>query len=118
MCDCETFVAPGRDEITAVWSVGALVNGAPVVDWTVSERELAMGGHGRSRGGGLALGCGIALAALLVLAAAGVFVMFFLVGSVDQGMIEPAEYEAVEVGADEDEVRDRLPSGETIATTG
>lgn len=77
-----------------------------------------MGGKRRSRGGGLALGCGIALAALLVLGVAAVFGMFFLVGSVSEGMIDPAQYESVRVGADEDEVRDRLPSGDTIATAG
>ncbi|MET7616272.1 histidine kinase [Streptomyces sp. NPDC005408] len=111
------FVAT-EDDFRQQSPKAALGNGGPVMDWTVSERELAMGGQNRSRGGGLALGCGISLAALLVLGAAGVFGLFFLVGSMSEGMIEPSEYERVEVGAAEDEVRDRLPSGDTITTAG
>ncbi|MGW6569164.1 sensor histidine kinase [Streptomyces sp. NPDC054975] len=88
-------------------------------DWTVTERELAMAMRGgRNTGGGVALGCGIAFAALVLLLVAGGFGIYFLVGSVEKGMIEPAEYDAVTVGAPEQEVRDRLPSGDTIATTG
>ncbi|MFC4612205.1 sensor histidine kinase [Streptomyces maoxianensis] len=109
------FVA-AEDDFRQQSPVAALGNGDPVMDWTVSERELAMGG--KSGGGGFALGCGIALAALLVLGAAGVFGMFFLVGSVNDGMIDPAEYERVEIGAPEEEVRDQLPSGDTVTTTG
>lgn len=109
------FVA-AEDDFRQQSPKAALGNGAPVMDWTVSEREQAMGG--RDRSGGWALGCGIALAAVLVLAAAGVFGLFFLVSSVNKGMIDPGEYERVQIGADEDEVRDRLPSGDTITTTG
>ncbi|MFI8517491.1 sensor histidine kinase [Streptomyces sp. NPDC085481] len=90
-------------------------------DWTVTERELAMAmkaGSGRSTGGGIALGCGIALAALVLLLVAGGFGVWFLIGSVEKGMIDPGEYDAVKVGQSEQEVRDRLPSGDTIATTG
>ncbi|WP_405599944.1 histidine kinase [Streptomyces sp. NBC_01410] len=111
------FVAT-EDDFRQQSPQAALGNGGPVMGWTVSERELAMGGQKRSRGGGLALGCGIAVAALLVLGAAGVFGLFFLVGSMNEGMIDPVEYEEVKIGAAEDEVRDRLPSGDTIATTG
>ncbi|MFF4172082.1 sensor histidine kinase [Streptomyces sp. NPDC001744] len=100
-------------------------NGRPVVagpaDWTFTERELAMamrGGGRRSTGGTIALGCGIAFAAIVLLVVAGGFALYFLVGSLKDGMIDPAEYEAVRVGADEREVRDQLPSGETIATAG
>lgn len=111
------FVA-AEDDFRQQSPRAVLGNGGPVMDWTVSERELAVGGKRRSRGGGVALGCGIALAALLVLGVAAVFGMFFLVGSVSEGMIDPAEYESVQVGADEGEVRDRLPSGDTIVTAG
>ncbi|WP_406270750.1 histidine kinase [Streptomyces sp. NBC_00191] len=111
------FVAT-EDDFRQQSPQAALGNGGPVMGWTVSERELAMGGQKRSRGGGLALGCGIAVAALLVLGAAGVFGLFFLVGSMNEGMIDPVEYEKVKIGAAEDEVRDGLPSGDTIATTG
>ncbi|MER7516812.1 histidine kinase [Streptomyces sp. NPDC126499] len=90
-------------------------------DWTVTERELAMAlqaGKGRSKSGGIALGCGIAFAALVLLLVAGGFGLYFLMGSMSKGMIDPAEYDAVKVGQSEKEVRDRLPSGDTIATTG
>ncbi|MCX4824430.1 sensor histidine kinase [Streptomyces sp. NBC_01142] len=92
-------------------------NGGPVMDWTVSERELARDARTGS-GGGVAMGCGIALAAVLVLVVAGVFGLVFLVGALNKGMIEPDEYESVRVGMTEDEVRDRLPSGDTITTLG
>ncbi|MFJ9807466.1 sensor histidine kinase [Streptomyces sp. NPDC101158] len=90
-------------------------------DWTVTERELAMAmkaGRGRSTGGGIAIGCGIAFAALVLLLVAGGFGIFFMMSSVSDAMIDPAEYDAVKVGQSEQEVRDRLPSGDTIATTG
>ncbi|MEU2076502.1 histidine kinase [Streptomyces sp. NPDC013489] len=100
-------------------------DGRPVVvgpaDWTFTERELAMamrGGRGRSTGGSIALGCGIAFAALVLLVVAVGFGLYFLMGSVKEGMIEPAQYDAVKVGASEKEVRGQLPSGDTIATAG
>ncbi|MFF8599312.1 histidine kinase [Streptomyces sp. NPDC015232] len=91
--------------------------------WTVAERELAMAmqagrGTGRSTGSGIAIGCGIAFAALVLLLVAGGFGVYFLMGSFSKGMIEPAQYEAVKVGESEQAVRDRLPSGDTIATSG
>lgn len=88
-------------------------------DWTLTERELAMAMRGgRSRGGGVALGCGIAFAGVVLLLIAAGFGLYFMVGSMKEGMIEPAQYEAVRVGTAEQEVRDRLPSGDTIVTTG
>ncbi|MZE51328.1 sensor histidine kinase [Streptomyces sp. SID5770] len=100
-------------------------DGRPVMvgpaDWTFTERELAMavrGGRGAGTGRGVALGCGIAFAALVLLLVAGGFGLYFLVGSLEKGMIEPSEYEAVKVGAAEQEVRAQLPSGDSIATVG
>ncbi|MFC7793061.1 sensor histidine kinase [Streptomyces cinereoruber] len=100
-------------------------DGRPVVvgpaDWTFTERELAMavrGGRGTGTGRGVALGCGIAFAAFVLLLVAGGFGLYFLVGSLEKGMIEPSEYEAVKVGATEEEVRSQLPSGDSIATVG
>ncbi|MFD5428490.1 sensor histidine kinase [Streptomyces sp. NPDC127084] len=98
-----------------------LGNGVPVMDWTVSERELAMGGRiggGRSRTSGVALGCGIAAAAFALLVVAGFFGVFFLMGSLEKGMISPEEYEAVAVGMPEKDVRGQLPDGDTFATVG
>ncbi|MFJ8661377.1 sensor histidine kinase [Streptomyces sp. NPDC093795] len=100
-------------------------DGRPVVvgpaDWTFTERELAMamrGGRSRSTSGSIALGCGISFAALVLLVVAAGFGLYFLMGSLKEGMIEPAEYDAVKVGTSEEEVRGRLPSGDTIATAG
>ncbi|MFF0475189.1 sensor histidine kinase [Streptomyces sp. NPDC004284] len=100
-------------------------DGRPVVvgpaDRTFTERELAMavrGGKSRSTGGAIALGCGIAFAALVLLVVAGGFGLYFLMGSLKDGMIDPAQYNAVKVGMTEKEVREQLPSGDTIATTG
>ncbi|MDT9690827.1 histidine kinase [Streptomyces sp. P9(2023)] len=88
-------------------------------DWTFMERELAMAMRGdRVTGGGVALGCGIAFAAVVLLLVAGGFGLYFLVGAMEKGMIEPAEYDAISVGSAEQEVRDQLPSGDTITTTG
>ncbi|MFF5635382.1 sensor histidine kinase [Streptomyces sp. NPDC012825] len=98
-------------------------DGRPVVvgpaDRTFTERELAMAMRGgRGTGRGVAVGCGIAFAALVLLLVAGGFGLYFLVGSLEKGMIDPSEYEAVKIGASEKEVRDRLPSGDSIATVG
>ncbi|MEE1754398.1 sensor histidine kinase [Streptomyces sp. SP18CS02] len=99
-------------------------NGGRVVDrsvWSVPERELTVGvgaDTSRSRVGGVVLGCGIAVAALVVLLVAAGFGFFFLMGAMNEGMIEKSQYDAVKVGTSEKEVRDRLPSGDTIATAG
>ncbi|MEU5214858.1 histidine kinase [Streptomyces sp. NPDC020807] len=95
--------------------------GVGPTDWTIAERELAMalsGGTGRSRGSGIALGCGIAFAVAVLLVVAAGFGVYFLVGTFQKGMIEPRQYDAVKVGMSEREVRDALPSGDTIATIG
>ena len=102
-------------------------DGRPVVvgpaDWTFTERELAMAvrggrGKGMSTGGGVALGCGIAFGAVVLLVVAAGFGLFFMIGSMEKGMIEPEQYDAVKVGMTEREVRDGLPSGDSIATVG
>ncbi|GAA4911222.1 sensor histidine kinase [Streptomyces coeruleoprunus] len=67
---------------------------------------------------GVAVGCGIAAAVGLVLLVVAGFGMFFLVGAMSEGMITRTQYEKIKIGADEQEVRDRLPKGETIATFG
>ncbi|GGW97423.1 sensor histidine kinase [Streptomyces chryseus] len=95
-----------------------LGNGGQVMDWTVVQRELAMSGGRGSRSSGVVLGCGIAVAALVLLVVAGGFGLFFLAGSAERGMIEPSDYEAVKVGASEEEVRDSLPNGDSFMTSG
>ncbi|MFD9790913.1 sensor histidine kinase [Streptomyces sp. NPDC059070] len=88
------------------------------VDLDVAERELAMSSSNRSRGAGVALGCGIAFAVVVLLVVAAGFALFFLAGSADKAMIEPSEYERIKVGASEQAVRDRLPSGDTFLASG
>ncbi|HET6859187.1 MAG TPA: histidine kinase [Streptomyces sp.] len=90
----------------------------PGVDWTVSQRELDMAGGRGSRASGVAMGCAMAVGGLLLLAVAGGFVVFFLVGSLDKVMIDPGEYRAVQVGASEQSVRDSLPKGDSVLATG
>ncbi|MEV8532204.1 sensor histidine kinase [Streptomyces sp. NPDC051211] len=90
--------------------------GAPSMDWAAVNRELA--GGRRSRAGGLAMGCGIAFAAvvlLVIVLGAGVAL---LVSSVSKGMIDRSEYDSIDVGTSEQEVRDRLPSGESVFAQG
>ncbi|MGW1014214.1 sensor histidine kinase [Streptomyces termitum] len=88
-------------------------------DWTFTERELAMalrGGRTRSTGGSVAIGCGIAFAALVALVVAAGFGLYHFVGSIQDAMIEPSQYEAIDVGAAEDEVRGILPEGGSLAS--
>lgn len=92
------------------------LRGGPPMDWDAVDRELA--GRVRSRSGSAALGCGIAFAAavlLVIVIGAG---MALLLGSVNDAMIDRADYDAVGVGEAEQTVRDRLPSGETFLTAG
>ncbi|MEW2137319.1 histidine kinase [Streptomyces sp. NPDC005409] len=90
--------------------------GAPPMDWAAVDKELA--GRGRDRTGGVALGCGIAVAAVVLLVIViGVFAVL-MIGSVDDAMLDRDEFDAVQVGDAEQEVRGRLPSGESILTAG
>ncbi|MFE9532914.1 sensor histidine kinase [Streptomyces sp. NPDC006691] len=93
-----------------------LGDGGPVVDWNIAEKELGMGA--RNRGGGIALGCGIAVGAVVLLAIAVGVGLFFLAGSAQKGMIDPAEYDRIRVGASEAAVREELPSGDTVLVSG
>ncbi|MFI9626789.1 sensor histidine kinase [Streptomyces sp. NPDC052042] len=93
-------------------------NGGPVMDWTVSERELAMGGNRRSTGTGIALGCGIGVGALVLLVLACGWGLYFLTTELDKATIEPSQYESIKVGTPEDEVREQLPAGDTFVVAG
>ncbi|MFD3550779.1 sensor histidine kinase [Streptomyces goshikiensis] len=89
---------------------------APPMDWAAVDRELTV--PSRSRAGGVAMGCGIAFAAgALLLVVLGVAVVL-MVGSFKDGMIDREEYDAVRIGTAEQEVRDRLPSGDSVLTSG
>ncbi|MFG3282825.1 sensor histidine kinase [Streptomyces sp. NPDC048111] len=93
-----------------------LGDGGPVVDWSIAEKELGM--SGRNRRGGIALGCGVALGAVVLLALAAGVGLFLLVGSAKKGMIDPPDYERIKVGASEADVRDELPSGDSVLLSG
>ncbi|MEU6015452.1 histidine kinase [Streptomyces sp. NPDC047515] len=93
-------------------------NGGPVMDGTVSERELAMSGSGRKTGGGVALGCGIGAGALVLLVLACGFGLYLLVKEMDKSMIGPSQYRSIKIGTAEDEVREELPAGDTFMTAG
>ncbi|MFF9075501.1 sensor histidine kinase [Streptomyces sp. NPDC014735] len=93
-------------------------NGGPVMDWTVSERELAMGGNRRGTGSGIALGCGIGVGALVLLVLACGFGLYFLTTELDKATIDPSQFQSIKVGAAEDEVREQLPDGDTFVAAG
>ncbi|MFI6640502.1 sensor histidine kinase [Streptomyces sp. NPDC050504] len=83
--------------------------------WAISERELAVS---RGKRSGFAVGCGIAVGVVVALLLAVGVGIYFLVGSLDKGMIEPEQYHRVKVGTSEQKVRDMLPSGDTVMTSG
>ncbi|MFD7534068.1 sensor histidine kinase [Streptomyces sp. NPDC059819] len=113
--EAATFVdAP--DDFRQQSSGPPLGDGGPVVDWNIAEKELGMGA--RNRGGGIALGCGIAVGAVVLLAIAVGVGLFFLAGSAQKGMIDPAEYDRIKVGTPEAAVREELPSGDTVLVSG
>lgn len=85
------------------------------VDWAVIDRKL-LSENGRS--GGVTLGCGIAVAALVVLLIVIGAAVALLVGSVADATLSREEYDGIRVGETEDEVRSRLPSGDSILTEG
>ncbi|MEV5942913.1 histidine kinase [Streptomyces sp. NPDC051994] len=113
--DAATFVAAGDDFRQQSASL-PLGDGGPVVDWNIAERELGM--SGRNKAGGVALGCGIAVGAVVLLVIAAVVGLFLLAGSAEKGMIDPSEYDKIQVGTSEAQVREQLPSGDTVLTSG
>ncbi|MCX4526882.1 MULTISPECIES: sensor histidine kinase [unclassified Streptomyces] len=93
-----------------------VLGGTPPMDWAAVNRELIV--PTRSRLGGVAMGCGIAFAAgvvLLVVLGVGVALM---VGSFSDAMVDQDQYDTIRVGTAEQEVRDRLPSGDSMLTAG
>ncbi|WP_237292951.1 sensor histidine kinase [Streptomyces katrae] len=88
---------------------------APPMDWAALDRELV---PVRSRAGGVATGCGIAVAALVLLAIVLGAGMVLLLGSVNKAMISRSDYDAVHVGESGQEVRERLPDGDSVLTSG
>ncbi|MGW0365530.1 sensor histidine kinase [Streptomyces sp. NPDC002990] len=92
------------------------LKGAPPMDWEAVDRELVV--RGRSRTGGVALGCGIAVAALVLLVIVMGAGVALIVGTANDAMIHREEFDAVQVGQSEQDVRDKLPKGDNILTMG
>ncbi|MCB5182652.1 hypothetical protein [Streptomyces antimicrobicus] len=63
---------------------------------------------------GCLIGCGVALVLFIGLIAALVFGLGAVVDVAGKTLVDPSVYEAVKVGDQESDVRDRLPSGETF----
>ncbi|MFF3012911.1 sensor histidine kinase [Streptomyces sp. NPDC057939] len=97
-------------------ALATAAKGAPPLDWAAVDRELAT--PLRSRPAGWALGCGIAVAALVLLVIVMGAGVALLVSSANKAMISGEEYDAVRIGETEKAVRDRLPSGDSIMTSG
>ncbi|MFH7598379.1 histidine kinase [Streptomyces racemochromogenes] len=89
---------------------------APPMDWAALDRELAR--PVRTRAGGVAMGCGIAVAALVLLVIVLGAGATLLVGTANKAMIGRGDYDAVHVGQSEQEVRGRLPDGDSALTSG
>ncbi|MEU8773182.1 sensor histidine kinase [Streptomyces sp. NPDC048606] len=85
-------------------------------DWAAVDRELSA--PLRSRPGGVAMGCGIAVAALVLLIIVMGAGIALIVGSASDSMISRETFDEVHVGQSERAVRERLPDGESMLTTG
>ncbi|MGW6703782.1 sensor histidine kinase [Streptomyces sp. NPDC054956] len=91
-----------------------LAEGSAPIDWAAVDRKLLRSG----RVGGVTLGCGIAVAAVVLLLIVIGAAVALLVGSVSDATLPKSEYDRIQVGEPEDEVRSRLPSGDSILTEG
>ncbi|MEU1486347.1 histidine kinase [Streptomyces sp. NPDC005752] len=112
-----TFVA-ATDDFRAQNPAGPPGDSDPVIDRNGLPKELARAMSRTKRGNGIAIGCGIAALAGVVVVAAVVVGGIFLMREADKGMIEPKQYDAVEVGQSEAEVRAQLPSGDSLMRPG
>lgn len=108
-----TFVAPTND-FRAQSSKGSAGESDPVTEWNEFPKELARTMSRTKRGNGIAIGCGVAVLVAVLLVIGVVVGGIFLMREADAAMIEPKQYEAVEVGRSESEVRKQLPSGDSI----
>ncbi|WP_240351015.1 sensor histidine kinase [Streptomyces olivoreticuli] len=92
--------------------------GGPVTDWS-DPREEFKNIMGSKKSRGLLIGCGAALLLILVgLAAVLVYGVGKLLDEAEKATIDPSVYTSVKVGDSEDQVREKLPSGDSILTTG
>lgn len=114
------FVAPG-DDFHRQSATAPHGHGVPVTNWDLAKKEPTMSeldGSRRSGIGAFELGCGISLVAVFLVAAAGAVGGFALAPSKDEAVIDQAKYDSLKLGSDEDEVRDKLPRGESFVNQG
>ncbi|MFE5240982.1 MULTISPECIES: sensor histidine kinase [unclassified Streptomyces] len=112
-----TFVGPA-DDFWAQIPAGPLGESDPVIERSGLPKELVRVMSRSKRGSGIAIGCGVAAVAAVALVAAAVVGGILLMRETDKAMIEPAQYEAVEIGEPETEVRDQLPRGDSFLNSG
>lgn len=111
-----TFVA-APDDFRAQHPAGPFGEIDPVIEGQGLPKELAKAMSRNKRGSGIAIGCGVAALVALVLLAALIVGGVFLFREADDAMIEPKQYDAVQVGQSEAEVRERLPHGNSFLTS-
>ncbi|MEU9115130.1 histidine kinase [Streptomyces sp. NPDC048483] len=109
------FVGP-PDDVRRQNPAGALGEGDPVIDRDGLPKELAKAMSRDKRRSGIAIGCGLAALIGLLVVIAVVIGVAFLISEMDKGMIEPKQYDAMQVGRSEAEVREKLPHGNTFLT--
>ncbi|MFJ3922501.1 sensor histidine kinase [Streptomyces sp. NPDC090022] len=117
--DAEPAGAPGRGPGDDFGQLAAAPSGATApMDWAAVDRELAAGVRRSGPAGGVALGCGIAFAAVVLLLIVVVAIVALVASSADNAFLSQAEYDRVSVGQSEAEVRQALPSGDSVMTGG
>ncbi|MER5551133.1 histidine kinase [Streptomyces sp. NPDC002793] len=112
----KTFVAP-PDDFRAQNPAVPSGDSGPVIDWNVLPKELAKAVNRTKRSNGIAIGCGVVALLGVLLVVAVVVGGVFLVREVDKVMIEPAQYDAVNIGQSETSVRAELPDGDSFMNT-
>ncbi|WP_437033174.1 sensor histidine kinase [Streptomyces sp. enrichment culture] len=112
-----TFVAPVND-LRGQSPAGPLGQSDRVLERIALPKELAKAMNRDKRRKGFAIGCGVAALVGVLLLAGLVVGGVLLFREAEKSMIEPKQYDAVEVGTSEAEVRDRLPSGDSFLMDG
>ncbi len=111
------FVAPVND-LRGQSPAGALGQSDRVLERIALPKELARAMNRDKRRKGFAIGCGVAVLVGVLLLAGVIVGGVLLFREAEKSMIEPKQYDAVEVGRPEAEVRDRLPSGDSFLMDG
>ncbi|MFE0423444.1 histidine kinase [Streptomyces sp. NPDC058953] len=119
-----SFVAPG-DDFPRQPGFGPPGDGVPAMNWSnTSGQEPVMSDAYRPAGGrrgtlgGIGLGCGISVLVLVLLGAAIVVGGYFLFRSAEKNLMSEKEYNAIGIGTAEEDVRKKMPSGDSFWSTG